>query len=251
MYKAKLIDKIDQGKGFISGQRIGVYRGDDLIGTFDRNYSAYGVESFAPFERSGQWYALYSPDYTALRVLKINEDSIEDIGGEEPCGFGFCPVEVYIPRYRWWHIKPVPQDKLSVYPEQNRERLSKSRYEKIYDTQEMFNDNDGPDDEYDLEKGTFYENFVFLSGCHWGDDHYFKIQIRDISNAHLGKILSNDEWDYYELPPKLKLKEAINLSAFEQFDKNDQTDFNITIAVQKTVVSRKGKVYDPDKETVQ
>jgi hypothetical protein len=41
--------------------------------------------------------ALYSPSYTATRILALPE--CVDLGGEEPGNYGFCPVELFVPTY--------------------------------------------------------------------------------------------------------------------------------------------------------
>ena len=53
------------------------------------------MKTFFPFRWKDNWYALYSREYTCTRIMKLPE--CEDIGGEEPNGFGFCPVELYVP----------------------------------------------------------------------------------------------------------------------------------------------------------
>jgi hypothetical protein len=45
--------------------------------------------------QAGRWFALYSPDYPATRVMEL--PSCKDLGGEEPLSHGFCPIDYYIP----------------------------------------------------------------------------------------------------------------------------------------------------------
>jgi hypothetical protein len=65
------------------------------IGSYKRNHAGWCVETFSPFYLDGQWYALYSPDYTATRLMTL--PSCQDLGGEEPHTHGFCPVDFYVP----------------------------------------------------------------------------------------------------------------------------------------------------------
>jgi hypothetical protein len=94
MYTAKIIEKIDNGKGFWNFVVVGIF--DEFgkqIGQYQRNYGSAGP--FFPFKQDGEWFALYSKDYTATRVMRL--PSCEDIGGEEHDSHGFCPVEYYVP----------------------------------------------------------------------------------------------------------------------------------------------------------
>lgn len=65
------------------------------IGSYERNHAGWCNETFAPFLLDGQWYALYSRDYTATRVMAL--PTCLDLGGEEPETNGFCPVDFYVP----------------------------------------------------------------------------------------------------------------------------------------------------------
>ncbi len=68
--------------------------GEMKIGEYVRNYSAF-YDTFFPFQQDGEWYALYSPDYTGTRVMAL--PSCRDLGGEERNSGGFCPVDYYVP----------------------------------------------------------------------------------------------------------------------------------------------------------
>ena len=77
---------------------VTVFDHDMEIGAYERNHAGWAEETFEPFELNGKWYALYSRDYTATRVMSLPDCT--DIGGEEPCSSGFCPVEFFVPRYK-------------------------------------------------------------------------------------------------------------------------------------------------------
>src|SRR5688500_20337546 len=54
--------------------------GERKIGEYVRNYSSF-FSTFHPFQQNGKWYALYSKEYTATRVMEL--PSCRDIAGEE------------------------------------------------------------------------------------------------------------------------------------------------------------------------
>lgn len=64
-----------------------------VVGTYERNFVL--MDTFYPFTLGGKDYALYSPDYTATRVMSLPD--CKDIGGDDPSSYGFCPVEFYVP----------------------------------------------------------------------------------------------------------------------------------------------------------
>lgn len=74
---------------------IEVLKDGELIGSYERNYSSYGTKTFCPFIWKGKEYALYSRDYTSTRVMTLPD--CKDLCGEERDGYGFCPVEYYVP----------------------------------------------------------------------------------------------------------------------------------------------------------
>ena len=93
------IELLDGDAGFVKTARVDILERNDgvfrRIGGYERNYPSYCAETFAPFVQDGRWFALYSNDYTATRVMEL--PSCKDLGGEEPAGDGFCPVDYYVP----------------------------------------------------------------------------------------------------------------------------------------------------------
>ena len=92
MYKVKALKEINNGKGCWSYFDIGIYKDIELIGQYRRNYHSM---PFAPFTKDGYDYALYSMNYTATRIMSL--PGCIDLGGENPKGNGFCPIELYVP----------------------------------------------------------------------------------------------------------------------------------------------------------
>jgi hypothetical protein len=99
MYTAKILEKIENiredGVRCWNSLRIGIFDADDKqLGEYVRNYSQL-YQTFFPFQQGDKWYALYSKDYTATRVMEL--PSCKDVAGEERHSFGFCPVEYFVP----------------------------------------------------------------------------------------------------------------------------------------------------------
>src|SRR3989344_8711209 len=89
---------IESGKGFWNYLNVDIYYAggetDLMVGSYVRNYPNL-YKTFQPFSKDGKEYALYSPKYTATRVMEL--PTCTDVAGEEPNSAGFCPVEYYIP----------------------------------------------------------------------------------------------------------------------------------------------------------
>jgi len=89
---------VDHGPGVWATAEVSILEktegGDVRIGGYARNHSIL-YNTFVPFQKNGRWYALYSRHYTATRVMEL--PSCKDLGGEDPDGSGFCPVDYYVP----------------------------------------------------------------------------------------------------------------------------------------------------------
>lgn len=202
MYEAKFLSKISNGAGYWSYQTIGVFQGEEQVTAYDRNYSSYGVETFAAFERNGNWYALYSPQYTGLKVMEL--PSGLPLGGE-PCDkFGFCPVEVFIPTYRM--VSFISDDKRYLYKE--------------YDSKH-WDEAVGP---------IMYADVAFVAGCVWGDDSSWKIEMRDISKAHEG-VINKLDIGYNVMPGQLSLKESVRINDSEAWVEGEEPNNYLSFAV--------------------
>lgn len=87
--------KVISNKNTWGSCTVGVFQDGKQIGSYERNYSL--LKTFEPFRQDNKWYALYSPNYTATRVMEL--PSCKDLGGEEPASHGFCPVEYWVPTH--------------------------------------------------------------------------------------------------------------------------------------------------------
>lgn len=142
-------EKIENAPGTWNSLQCTVLGDGSRVGEYKRNYSSL-YRSFFPFTQDGKDYALYSPHYTASRVMEL--PSTKDLAGEEPASFGFCPVEFFVP------------------------------YESVH-------------------KWTgFTGQWGFVSGCVWGDDSSWKLQMLDLREIAAGKLTRFDPFDYLELP---------------------------------------------------
>ena len=91
-------EPVDNGPGRWQYLRVTVLQrtvsGGKKVGEYVRNFNAM-YHTFYPFQQQGKWFALYSTDYTATRLMEL--PSCRDIAGEEPHSQGFCPVDYYVP----------------------------------------------------------------------------------------------------------------------------------------------------------
>ena len=179
-YTAKVIEKIDNKPGEWTSLQVGVFCDDVQIGTYQRNYHAL-MSTFFAFTRDGKDYALYSPDYTATRVMAL--PSCVDLGGEERDSSGFCPVEYFVPTYA----------------------------DHQYSTGSVrINNPNGP-----IDGEPQYCPFGFVSGCVWGDDSSWKVQYLDLARAAEGVIVRSEKFGYLELPNGINLSKAIDMDNYD------------------------------------
>ncbi len=183
--------------GSLGGVTVNIFDGDTQIGAYARNYPSFGEETFEPFELDGTWFALYSSDYTATRVMSLPD--CRDIGGEEPASDGFCPVELYVPRYR----------KVTRTARTSGEEREDWRFEDSAETFIL------PEDDaysYGWTIGPWLSLPTgFVAGCIWGDDSTWKVQVFDLSEAAKGKIARTERFGHVELAHGLSLAESIRL----------------------------------------
>ena len=82
-YTARAIGNIDNGPNVLNSSRVGVFElHNDIetqVGSYIRNFPDLH-RTFYHFRRKGKDYALFSPVYTAIRVLEL--PSCRDIGWE-------------------------------------------------------------------------------------------------------------------------------------------------------------------------
>lgn len=188
-------ETIDNHPGTWNSTKVSIFWKDNLIGAYIRNYSAHSAETFYPFLQDGQWYALYSAQYTALRVMKLHERSIEDWCGQMAMEHGFCPIELYVPKYH---------------------RFGDPESEYYVSDSEVKTDEEFAAETKDADyRDTTYCQFGFISGCVWGDDSSWKIRYIDLSRIADKELSIQEKFGYWEMPENLKLKECVVMNSWE------------------------------------
>lgn len=217
MFIARVIEDIDNGKGCWKSQKIGIFdfRDDNKmspgtkVGEFVRNYHAYGVSTFTPFERNGKWYALYSKNYTEIALMEL--PSCKKIGAIGGKGHSFCPVEIWVPRYSQFSFDVTnrkgekSEHTIRTFLEEESKcerRTSSLRFE-----------------------GSGYAEFALISGCVWGDDTSWKLVMVDLRD--LNNIAMKQSFGYCELGPH-KLRDCVEI----EWDKEYGYDFTVSVLQQ-------------------
>jgi hypothetical protein len=195
-------EEVKNQPGTWNSTKVSIFRDDRLIGEYLRNYSNYGSKTFYPFQVDNEWYALYSANYTSLRVMKLHEDKIEDWCGEDAKPNGFCPVEIYVPRY----LHAVHSMNIN-----GRDEEYDSYYVDCDYIEEEFKEEVDSKDAASLQ----YCNFGFLCGCVWGDDTSWKIRYIDLSKIPNRILNITEKFGYWELPDNLTLRQCIRMDGWE------------------------------------
>lgn len=152
---------------------------DEKLGEYIRYYHSFAIDTFHPFQVNGKDYALYSSDYETISLMSLPDCKPIELNPEcvkqMAC---FCPVEIYIPRFK---------DTLHTRNQ-------------IFSTEEGYENCDG------------FSTLAFVSGCVWGDDSSWKLNLLDLSNVEKGELwyVNNalrKEWLYKEISiPLSKLR---------------------------------------------
>jgi len=208
-YYAKKIEDVDHGKGYWKTMKIGVFNDkDEQIGSYERDYSSF-FNTFEVFKQKDKWLALFSAHYETTGIMEL--PSCKILGENNS---GFCPVDFYVPNYYIYEF--------DIEDKKGKKKHYKSFINQV--TEETLKNGEDPDVKVE---DILYHKFGFVAGCYWGDDSSWKIQKLDLSKAYKGKVKLEDTFGYAELPNGLKLKDAIDLSSY------DEDDSRIMIAVQK------------------
>lgn len=187
--------QIENTPGTWSSSKISIFRDEILIGEYIRNYSRYDKETFYPFLVGDDWYALYSADYTATRVMRLYDDRIEDWCGEDGRSDGFCPVDFRVPCYNKFSVDGM--EHYDIDPEH--ERLSE--YNLYKDQKNLIE--------------TKYCDFGFIQGAVWGDDNTWKLKYIDLSNIANKEISIIEKFGYCQIPDGMRLRQCVNMELWE------------------------------------
>ncbi len=252
MYYARALNKSETNLDMGPFGRMGVFRrengNDELLGSYIRNYGT-AFNTFFPFHLNGKDLALYSPDYTATRIMEL--PSCQDIGGEEPNALGFCPVEYFVPTYldqenvHRTNNKSFPAERVSV------KRINNPSDDNLREFSEEYTYVNGVTGQECKDVDLFrpltpilYYPFGFIAGCIWGDENTWKVQYLDLSKAHEGILVREERFGYIELPEDLRLKDAIDMTDY-LYDTGQDDSFHIRIKVVQSFDLKSGRAVNP------
>lgn len=180
--------------------KVSVSRKAEAVLSYERNYHSFGTSAFAPFRIGEKWMALASRDYTCTELLDLSTGNW--IGGEMPDALGFCPIELFVPRWKAFRCTNDSSDRVRYVTECEADlrlqilerRVARGEIEWV---------------------GEGYAKVGFVSGCVWGDDSSLKVEAFDLRRADEGLIRRVAPWGYAELPGwALGLSDAIRFDAF-------------------------------------
>jgi hypothetical protein len=214
-YLARELAQVQRGPGIWNGVKVGIFRVQDgreeQIGEYSRNYGT-NFSCFHPFRRNGADFALYSPDYTVTRVLEL--PSCRDLGGEEPDGGGFCPVDFHIPSFirQEYRSGQLPEPFVqTIWQPKDSDLEPKTLRTPDAEGKEVVST-------YRPLTPLTYVPYGFVAGCYWGDDSSWKIQYLDLSQAHRGIVKRDERFGYIVLPDSLSLAEAVQVGGDDSED---------------------------------
>lgn len=250
-FYAKVLEPIDNGEGYWNSFRVGIFarpeadikaegysnpkvsNTDVQIGEYKRNYHSM-MRTFHPFQLRDRWYALYSKDYTATRLMKL--PSCEDIGGEGRAEGGFCPVDFWVPPLSYiedLHDEGCPRDDKRghtpdgtkactcgiVHNPETCPTINKSLWENITGASRSCTCQDLWAAYYETHHIWRFPERVhgFVAGCIWGDDGSWKIEYLDLSRADEGIVKPEARFGYISIPSALDLNKAITMDADDDY----------------------------------
>jgi hypothetical protein len=228
-FTAKVL-KADRGPGGGETCDVGIFEHhsnapERLIASYKRNYGF--LETFWWFRRGRRHFALYSPDYTATRVMELFPGmGFKDIGGEEPSSGGFCPVEFYVPDCRKQVFEEFcgPGYAINDWNSPLAALPDGSEFTKDQNTHRARPKARGLDGQFLQsehgwvwgEEGDYQSGWIkvppdhgFMAGCVWGDDSSWKIQYLDLSRVEQGIIGREARFGYIVLPTSVHLRDAV------------------------------------------
>jgi len=210
-----------------SGWKISVvtiFDENKAIGSYERNYAAFSEETFEPFELNGKWYALYSRDYTATRIMSL--PGCVDLGGEDGQADGFCPAELYVPRF-----------KSVSHTFKSGRKLETLEFEG--EAEKYGTEGGNPDGTSWTASAWQSLEIGFVAGCLWGDDTSWKLQVFDLSRASEGKLARTERFGHLQLARGYSLVQALQLY------RAPAAQIRVSILQQQTWDLATGALIDP------
>ena len=229
-FYAKTLEKVENRPGAWDSIRIGIFRkqsaelkpgiSDVQLGEYVYHYPD-PHRTFHPFKLRGNWYALYSSDYTPTRLMSLPD--CKDIGGEEPHSHGFCPTDFWVPPLHYSERRHDPGCPREAKPTDSNKPCTCSivhRHGCPFNPQTRVPNRScickAEWDEY-CQSHTIWHFpervHGFVAGCIWGDDCSWKIEYLDLSNADEGILRREARFGYIEMPSCLNLDQAIHYNA--------------------------------------
>lgn len=209
--------RIDNGDRIWDSTKVDIFEDEKFIGSYIRNYPS-GI--FFPFLYKDKWFALFSENYECVSVMSL-PDCKKITETEE----GFCPVDVWVPAYKF---------------EENSFKIKDKIYPCYYAENVISKD----ENQSDCEKlPLLYHDFAFVSGCVWGDDSRMKVRLLDLKNLDQGEIKYLNI-GYLEILNSIALNKAINI------DSDDGKNFTFEVSVVKDLSfqreTSKIKIYEEE-----
>lgn len=201
-YKAKFLEEKKNDKGW-SFSLIGVFDGDEKVSEYIRNYNSF-YNTFDCFKRDEQWYALYSDKYTEVSIAKLPEmEKISStkypVFGEKNEGYfnSVCPVDFYVPCYKWLIYKNGEKEKCY--------------FDSTYKTEKEFDKTWTSNNVWELDNDLHYEKFAFMAGCIWGDDSSMKVCVVDLKDLNNVRVYKESPIHYKLHLSDMLLKDSIEI----------------------------------------
>lgn len=195
---------------------------------YERNYVSL-MRTFEPFRqlKDGHWrdYALVSSEYTRLEVLDLETKEViakepyptvsRDLAEFDPKrytegapmpGFGFCPVDFYVPDWRDNFNEDQLQPSTKEAIRENSNKRGDEQLQKAFEMQQKIYENR-------MQNWLRYYTgqFGVYSGCVWGDDTSWKLRYVDLSQISEGKVTTDERFGYVPLYGDSPLKESVTI----------------------------------------
>lgn len=249
-YFARALNKTETDLDMGTFGRMGVFRrgdkAEELLGSYIRNYGT-NFDAFFPFRINGKDLALYSPDYTATRIMEL--PLCRDLGGEEPDDEGFCPVDYFVPTFIDQEVIYLSNNESFPKEQISRNRInnpSEGDQKESRSTHQYINGVTGQECEdttivKPIGSVAFYP-FGFVAGCVWADESSWKVQYLDLSQADQGILKREERFGYIELPENIRLRDAIDMGVYlYELNFDDDEENRIRINVMQSFDLRSGK----------
>jgi hypothetical protein len=246
MYIAKVLEKFDQNYF-----KIGIFRveneREEQIGEYVRSLHTRPT-TFFPFQQNGEDFALYSPHYSDIRIMKL--PSCKDIGGDESKSDDFCSIDFYVPSYMEQKIiSKIKNSEGKVEEKLWTTKVSEQKDEELTEyikssTDENINTGKTESSEtiYRPLTSRLYYPFGFVYGCRWMDDT--SVHFLDLSEVENGIVKREARFGYVEKPIGVSLKEAINMENYGRYSGDAENQFQMCLMQTFDLITGKKIIED-------